>query len=170
MMSYGKALSFSPNKAREQIMAQDPHPPLYVTDTDELVFLVEEVPRKLRRLFDASTARFGLTRTQWRALAYIFRTPGLTQTELAKCLELERASVGYVIDQLEGADYVERRALEGNRRVWTLHLQPKAMQILPSLREEAEAIYKRLFAGVSNAEIATMKLLLRTMSVNLEPK
>jgi hypothetical protein len=27
----------------------------YVTDADELVFLVEEVPRKLRRLFDAST-------------------------------------------------------------------------------------------------------------------
>jgi MarR family transcriptional regulator for hemolysin len=64
------------------------------------VFLIEEVPRKLRRVFDASTAKFGLTRTQWRALAYIFRTPGLTQTELAKCLELERASVGHIIDQL----------------------------------------------------------------------
>ncbi|MCZ8137299.1 MAG: MarR family transcriptional regulator [Porphyrobacter sp.] len=150
-------------------MAQDLHPPAYLTDTDELVFLIEEVPRKLRRLFDASTARFGLTRTQWRALAYIFRTPGLTQTELAKCLELERASVGHVIDQLEGADYVERRAMEGNRRVWTLHLQPKAMQILPALREEAEAVYQRLFAGVSKDETAMLKRLLGTMSTNLEP-
>ena len=43
----------------------------YVTETDEIVFLVEEVPRKLRKLFDASTAKFGLSRTQWRALAYI---------------------------------------------------------------------------------------------------
>jgi MarR family transcriptional regulator for hemolysin len=150
-------------------MAQDLHPPVYMTDTDELIFLVEEVPRKLRRLFDASTVRFGLTRTQWRALAYIFRTPGLTQTELAKCLELERASVGHVIDQLEATDYVERRAMEGNRRVWTLHLQPKAMQILPSLREEAEAIYRRLFAGVTVDEIATLKRLLGAMSINLEP-
>lgn len=150
-------------------MAQDIHPPVYVTDTDELVFLVEEVPRKLRRLFDASTARFGLTRTQWRALAYIFRTPGLTQTDLAKCLELERASVGHVIDQLEKADYVERRTMDGNRRVWALHLQPKAMQILPSLREEAEAIYKRLFVGVTIDEISNLKRLLGTMSTNLEP-
>jgi MarR family transcriptional regulator, transcriptional regulator for hemolysin len=102
-------------------------------------------------------------------MARTCRTPGLTQTELAKCLELERASVGHVIDQLEAADYVERRAMEGNRRVWTLHLQPKAMQILPSLREEAEAIYRRLFAGVSVAEIATLKRLLGTMSANLEP-
>lgn len=149
-------------------MAQDPQPQPYVTQTDELVFLVEEVPRKLRRLFDASTARFGLTRTQWRALAYIFRTPGLTQTELARCLELERASVGHVIDQLERAEYVERRAVEGNRRVWTLHLQPKAVDILPSLRAEADTIYTRLLAGVSAEEIATLRRLLGTMSANLE--
>ncbi len=139
----------------------------YVTDADELVFLVEEVPRKLRRLFDASTAKFGLTRTQWRALAYIFRTPGLTQTELAKCLELERASVGHVIDQLERAEYVERRAVQGNRRVWTLHLLPRAVAILPALRDEADAIYARLLAGVSAEEVATVKRLLAAMSANL---
>ncbi|WP_430445981.1 MarR family winged helix-turn-helix transcriptional regulator [Sphingorhabdus contaminans] len=139
----------------------------YVTDADELVFLVEEVPRKLRRLFDASAAKFGLTRTQWRALAYIFRTPGLTQTELAKCLELERASVGHVIDQLERVEYVERRAVEGNRRVWTLHLLPKAVGILPALRAEADAIYARLLADVSAEEVATVKRLLAAMSANL---
>ncbi|GGN59459.1 MULTISPECIES: MarR family winged helix-turn-helix transcriptional regulator [Novosphingobium] len=139
----------------------------YLTEADGLVFLIEEVPRKLRRVFDASTAKFGLTRTQWRALAYIFRTPGLTQTELAKCLELERASVGHVIDQLEKADYVERRAVEGNRRVWTLHLRPKAIGILPALRAEADVVYERLLAGISANDIATFKQLLASMAANL---
>ncbi|MDT9012252.1 MarR family transcriptional regulator [Novosphingobium sp. APW14] len=140
----------------------------YMTENDEIVFLVEEVPRKLRRLFDASTAKFGLSRTQWRALAYIFRSPGLTQTELAKCLDLERASVGHVIDQLEKAEYVERRSIEGNRRVWTLHLLPRAIEILPSLRLEADAIYARLLSGISDREFAAIKTLLATMSGNLE--
>lgn len=140
----------------------------YLTEADEIVFLVEEVPRKLRRVFDAATAKFGLSRTQWRALAYIFRSPGLTQTELAKFLELERASVGHVIDQLEKAGYVERRAAEGNRRVWALHLQPKAIQILPSLRLEADAIYARLLTGVTPEEAAAVRRLLATMSKNLE--
>lgn len=140
----------------------------YVTETDEIVFLVEEVPRKLRKLFDSSTAKFGLSRTQWRALAYIFRSPGLTQTELAKCLELERASVGHVIDQLEKALYVERRSLEGNRRVWTLHLLPKAIEILPSLRVEADTIYARLLSGISDEEFSAIKTLLAKMSSNLE--
>ena len=149
-------------------MAKISPPRSYATDADELVFLVEEVPRKLRRLFDASTAKFDLTRTQWRALAYIFRTPGLTQTELAKCLELERASVGHVVDQLESANYVERRAIEGNRRVWTLHLLPKAIGLLPSLRSEADAIYARLLAGVGEREVATVRRLLAAMSANLD--
>lgn len=140
----------------------------YVTETDEIVFLVEEVPRKLRKLFDASTAKFGLSRTQWRALAYIFRSPGLTQTELAKCLDLERASVGHVIDQLEKARYAERRSIEGNRRVWTLHLLPKAIEILPSLRLEADAIYARLLSGISDKEFDAIKALLAKMSGNLE--
>lgn len=139
----------------------------YLTEADGLVFLIEEVPRKLRRMFDASTAKFGLTRTQWRALAYIFKTPGLTQTELAKCLELERASVGYVIDQLEKADYVERKAVEGNRRVWTLHLCQKAIGILPELRAEADIVYERLLASITDEEVATFKRLLATMSANL---
>ena len=139
----------------------------YVTEADEIVFLVEEVPRKLRKVFDASTAKFGLSRTQWRALAYLYRSPGLTQTELARHLDLERASVGHVIDQLEKAHLVERRSMEGNRRVWSLHLLPKAIEILPSLRLEADAIYTQLLTGISATELATVKNLLVKLSGNL---
>lgn len=149
-------------------MIEDASAQSFISELDELVFLIEEVLRKLRRVFDNSNARLKLSRSQWRALAYIFRTPGLTQTELAKCLELERASVGHVIDQLEMAGYVERRALEGNRRVWTLHLLPKAIGILPSLRAEADAVYARLLEGVPLGEVATVKRLLAAMSANLE--
>jgi len=140
----------------------------YLTEADELVFLLEEVSRKLRKLFDASTAKFGLSRTQWRALVYIFRSPGLTQTELAKCLELERASTGHVIDQLEKAKYVERRSIESNRRVWTLHLMPRAIEILPFLRHEADAIYSRLLSGISSHELLPLKILFKTMLGNLD--
>jgi len=140
----------------------------FTTSQDELVFLIEEVPRKLRRLFDAATAKLGLTRTQWRALAYIFRTPGLTQTQLARCLEIEKASVGHVIDQLERAEYVERRAEPGNRRVWTLHPKPRAVEILPTLREEADRIYSRLLDNVPIDDVRVISAALQRMARNLE--
>ncbi|WP_353611516.1 MULTISPECIES: MarR family transcriptional regulator [Sphingomonadales] len=108
-------------------------------------------------MFDASTAKFGLSRRKWRAVAYIFRSPGPTQTELAKCLDLVRASVGHGIDQLEKAEYMVRRSIEGKRRVSTLHLLPRAIEILPSLRIEADAIYARLLSGISERGSAAIK-------------
>lgn len=36
----------------------------FLTDTDLLAFLLEEVARRLRRQFDASVEQFGLTGTQ----------------------------------------------------------------------------------------------------------
>lgn len=52
--------------------------------------------------------------------------------------------------------------------MWTLHLLPKAIGILPSLRAEADAVYARLLEGVPLGEVATVKRLLAAMSANLE--
>ena len=59
-----------------------------------------------------------LTRAQWRAMLYVFRLSNPTQTELAEVLELGRASVGSLIDQLERSGYVSRVADSDDRRVW----------------------------------------------------
>ena len=56
----------------------------FPTPLDELAFLLEEVPRSLRRKFDERTHAHGLSRTQWRILAYLLRDPGMSQTELAQ--------------------------------------------------------------------------------------
>lgn len=140
----------------------------YLTDADELVFLLEEVPRKFRKLFDANASKFGLYRTQWRALGYIYRTPGLTQTELAKHLDMKRASVGHVIDQLERMALVERRTAKCNRRIWELHLLPKAIELLPSLRSVVDKTYDQFLAGVSTLQVETLKEILAAMSANFD--
>ncbi len=83
-------------------------------------------------------------------------------------LELERASVGHVVDQLERMKLAERRAAKGDRRVWELHLLPRAIEILPQLRAEADMIYARLLHMISPTEIRAMRSLLTKMSGNLE--
>ena len=71
----------------------------------ELAFLISRVTRVLRRRFDMDMASLELTRAQWRAMLYVFRLSNPTQTELAEILELGRASVGSLIDQLERSGY-----------------------------------------------------------------
>ncbi|WIW95411.1 MarR family winged helix-turn-helix transcriptional regulator [Altererythrobacter rubellus] len=139
----------------------------FLTDQDRLVFLLEELTRRLRRTFDTSLEQFGLTRTQWRALAYLYRTPGMTQTELAGQLELERASIGQAIDRLENLGLVERRSAEDDRRVWQVHLQPDAIDLLPKMRVEADQVYERLLEGIKDEDLEAFKSTLATMQRNL---
>ncbi len=139
----------------------------FLTDQDRLVFLLEELTRRLRRTFDTSVEQFGLTRTQWRALAYLYRTPGMTQTELAGQLELERASIGQAIDRLEHLGLVERRSAKNDRRVWQVHLQPAAIDLLPKMRVEADQIYARLLEGIKGEDLEAFKSTLATMQHNL---
>ena len=139
----------------------------FLTDQDRLVFLLEELTRRLRRTFDTSVEQFGLTRTQWRALAYLYRTPGMTQTELAGQLELERASIGQAIDRLEHLGLVERRSAKNDRRVWQVHLQPAAIDLLPKMRVEADQIYARLLEGIRGEDLEAFKSTLATMQHNL---
>lgn len=140
----------------------------FLTGTDRLAFLLEEVTRRLRRKFDASVEQFGLTRTQWRTLAYLYRSPGLTQTQLAKRLELERASIGQAIDRLEELQYVERRSAENDRRVWEVHLLPAAIELLPALRREADALYARMLDNVAATELTQLAETLTTLRDNLD--
>jgi len=140
----------------------------FLNETDEFAFLLEEVPRVLRKSFDESIARFGLSLTQWRALAYLIKTEGMTQTELAKCLELERATIGLTIDRLEKLEFVERRPAEKDRRVWRIFLRQRAIDIIPELREEASSVYKTMFKGISKADVATVRSTMEKMVRNLK--
>lgn len=140
----------------------------FMNETDEFAFLLEEVPRVLRKSFDESIARFGLSLTQWRALAYLIKTEGMTQTELAKCLELERATIGLTIDRLEKLEFVERQPAEKDRRVWRIFLCQKAIDIIPELREEASSVYEIMFMGISKVDVATLRSAMEKMIRNLK--
>ena len=79
-------------------------------DRVEFGYAVTDITRLLRRVFDRRSLHLGLTRAQWRAMHRIQRVPGLSQTQLAEDLDLEPIAVGRVIDRLERAGFVERRA------------------------------------------------------------
>lgn len=96
-------------------------------------FLVHDVARQMRHTFDIKARDLGVTRQQWRTLLFLSRSDGPTQTELADSLEVERISVGRMVDRLVDNGLVERRADPSDRRVWRLHLLPAAHDIVNKL-------------------------------------
>lgn len=95
--------------------------------------LLHDIARQMRHAFDLKARDLGVTRQQWRTLGFISRHDGPTQTELADALEVERISVGRMVDRLVDNGLVERRADPSDRRVWRLHLLPPAYEIVRKL-------------------------------------
>jgi DNA-binding MarR family transcriptional regulator len=124
-------------------------------DKDTFGYTISELQRLLRRVFDRRAAGLGLTRAQWLALSRIGRAEGLTQSELAQDLDLEPIAVGRVVDRLEAAGFIERRADPGDRRCWRLHLAPKSDAVMEEMKVIAATLRDDILAGVDPDDFAT---------------
>lgn len=135
---------------------------------DALTFQFEDLPRLLRRVIDEALEGYDLSRTQWRLLAYVLRQEGMTQTELARCLEIERASAGLAIDSLEKKQLVLRQQHPEDRRVWRIVPTAMARGLLDELRDTVDEVYAQLFAGFDEAELLQLRGFFDRIARNLK--
>lgn len=115
-------------------------------------FLLMDVSRLMRTVYDRRVKRLGLTRSQWWVLNHLFRTPGATQSELAAILEVERATLGRLLDRLERKGWVRREDDARDRRAWRLYLTPAAEPAMRGLRQHAKKLRSDALAGLSAKE------------------
>jgi len=115
-------------------------------------FLVNDVARLLRTVYDRRVKRLGLTRSQWWVLNHLFRTPGATQSELAAILEVERPTLGRLLDRLERKGWIRREDDARDRRAWRVYLTPAAEPAMRELRRHAAELRRDALSGLSAAE------------------
>ena len=130
-------------------------------------YLMQDVTRHMRKHFDRRATKFGLTRAQWRALKTIRRNEGLSQTALADYLDMAPIPVGRVIDRLEKAGYVERRADPGDRRCWRLYLTAKAHAVVDEMEVIARGLRDDALDGIARDDFETLLRVLTQLKDNL---
>lgn len=112
-------------------------------------FLISDVSRLLRRNFNRRVQAMGLTQTQWRAIAQLSRNEGINQAGLADALDVQPISLARLIDRMETAGWVERRADPRDRRASQLFLTPKSQPILDEMWERAAETMEEALKGLS---------------------
>lgn len=121
-------------------------------DDGYIGYMLSDVARLIRTVFDRRVRSLGLTRAQWLMLTRLHRRPGASQTELADMLEIDRASAGRMIDRMEKGGWVERRADGVDRRVNRLHLTAEARRVHAKMWAIAEATVDDALAPLSSKE------------------
>ena len=116
-----------------------------------LGFLLHDVSRLLRIEYNRRVRDFGLTRSQWRVIAHLHRSEGVTQTELADILEIEQATLARLLDRLEAAGWLERRPCEKDRRANRLFLTDKPRSIANHMFSVSQSLQNEAMKGLSEA-------------------
>lgn len=132
-----------------------------------VAFLTADIGRLMRKRFDMMSRGHGATGPQWRTLGAINRTPGITQAALASWLEVEAITAGRMVDRLEKAGLVERRADPADRRAWRLYLTSTAAPLMEQLQACSDTLIADTLDGISEAEHLQLLALLNRMRGNL---
>ena len=138
--------------------------------TDDLGFLLGDAARLLRRSFDERARAMGVTRPQWRVLALLKRFDGSTQVNLADMLDVEPITLGRMVDRLQDAELVERRADPKDRRAWRLHLTAKGRAKITELQPTASAMFVDALEGLDHEKQAELEDMLNIIRANLTRK
>lgn len=123
--------------------------------------------RLLRRSFDERARDIGVTRAQWQVLTTLARHEGINQGGLAEHLDVEPITVCRMVDRLQEAGLVERRADPADRRSWRLFLTPRAHDLLAELRPLANGLIEEALTGIDQGEREQLRDLLDRIRDNL---
>lgn len=134
---------------------------------DHVAFAIADTARALRRAFDRKAATLGVTRAQWRVLAWLAREQGVRQVDLAERLDVEPITLCRMVDRLSDAGLVERRRDLADRRAWRLHLTDQAWPIVEQLRTLGDAFVADALRGVSADDRARLEAVLERINANL---
>jgi len=110
----------------------------------------------------------GITVPQSRILAELRRCDGLTQTELADHVMMEKAPLGRIIDRMEEIGLVTRRPDPADRRVRRVYLTDAIDRLYDPLWGAAFAMFDVALDGFTPEEYRTLLTLLQRIKENLE--
>jgi DNA-binding MarR family transcriptional regulator len=109
----------------------------------------------------------GLTRAQWSVLAILSNRDGLSQSQLAEVLEIEKTTTGRLIDHVEKSGWVERRPIPGDRRLWAVYLTEQARPVIAEVERIVLNTRTEMLSGLSRQQQQELSQALQAVKSNL---
>ena len=134
---------------------------------DHVGYLIGDVSRMLRTVYDRRVEPLGLTRAQWLVLARISRIEGCTQTELAAELEIKKPTLGKLLERLEEKMWVTRRSDANDARSKRVFLTKRAGPVLDEMFSLADEVLDAAISGLNRKEADQLNAALLQVKSNL---
>ena len=130
-------------------------------------FLIHDVARLLRVAYDRRMKPLGVTRSQWWVINHLFFHPGISQTNLAKLLDVGRATLGRLLDRLEAKKWIYRQPDDKDSRIKRVYLSDTVRPTLQTMRHEAKRTVDGALSSLSDKEQSQLFSTLHRMRTEL---
>jgi len=123
-------------------------------------FLLSKAYQRAWAILREEIDQYELTPPQFGLLAFLWQEDGLTQTELSEKGQIDRTTIGGLIDRLEKTGLVERRPHPQDRRAYKIHLTVRGRELEGPLTECAQRTLTRFTKGLNEQEISELRRML----------
>lgn len=123
-------------------------------------FLLAKAYQRACAIFKESFDRYDLTPQQFGLLGFLWQEDGLSQSELSARAQIDRTTMGGLVDRLEQSGLLERRPHPEDRRAYQIFLTDKGKGMEAELSPLAEQVQARFTAGIDNDELVTFTRIL----------
>lgn len=128
-------------------------PDMHDLDREKSIgFLVHEVARLFRRRFEDEARIHGVTLPQWRALAEIYKSEGISQVSLAGCIDTDPMTLSGILDRLEKRGLIERYPDPNDSRAKLARLTAEGTHLVSTARNVGRELYDNALEGLSPAD------------------
>ena len=123
-------------------------------------FLLSKAYQRACALFKEEFDSYDLTPQQFGLLAFLWIEDGLSQAELSARSQIDRTTMGGIIDRLEKEGIVERANHPDDRRAFQVFLTARGKSLEDELCLVANRVLEKVNAPLSDEEQATLIRLL----------
>lgn len=132
-----------------------------------LGYLLHDVARLMKRRFEEEARAHGVTLPQWRALAQIGLSDGISQVALAQAIDADPMTVSGMLDRLEKRGLITRLADPSDSRAKLANLTDEGLAVVETTRAVGTAMYEAALVGVAPEDAAKAISVLQQMRENL---
>jgi len=115
-------------------------------------FLLAKAHQRLYAHFREALSGYGITPPQFALMAFLWKRDGLSQAELSQLSEVDRTTIGGLVDRLANAGLVVRRPNPADRRVHLIHLTEAGKELEGELSALALQVRERISADLAPGE------------------
>jgi DNA-binding MarR family transcriptional regulator len=126
-------------------------------------FLLSKAYQRAWAIMREELESYDLTPPQFGLLAFLWRQDGLTQVELSDKGQIDRTTIGGLVDRLEKIDLVERRPHPQDRRAYKIHLTERGKELEGPLSDCADRFYSKFTKGLNEQEISELRRILEIL-------